>query len=90
MREKLGLTTSRPEDRSLAETLQNVMAAGRLDYTQTFRHLGDSLPRDNPSEEDSPGGFLGGSAEALAWIERLAHEPRASEPQENEQSAPRP
>ncbi len=87
MREKLGLTTSRLEDQSLADALLDLMATRRLDYTQTFRHLGDSLLRDDPGAKD----FLGDTDDATAWIarwhERLSGESLTDEPSATEARA---
>lgn len=39
MRAKLGLASDRPEDRALIEDLLQLMAATRVDYTQTWRRM---------------------------------------------------
>ncbi|MGA0615167.1 protein adenylyltransferase SelO [Paracoccus sp. KR1-242] len=43
---KLGIASTRPDDRELVERLLNLMAAERADFTTTFAALGDGTARD--------------------------------------------
>ncbi|MFY0563871.1 protein adenylyltransferase SelO [Archangium lansingense] len=58
MREKLGLSEARDEDRNLLESLFAIMAGARVDYTNFFRALGrfDSSPeaRNDALREQFP------------------------------------
>lgn len=62
MRDKLGFSTARPEDKSLAEQLLTLMEAQQADFTATFRDL-------------SEGKIIAGLDEWVKqWIVRLEHE----------------
>jgi uncharacterized protein YdiU (UPF0061 family) len=77
---KIGIASAREGDRSLVEALLEAMAAGRADFTLTFRHLcaaaqdpaADARVRDLFSE---PGLY---DAWALRWRERLRGETRST------------
>ena len=73
MRRKLGLITTREGDEALAEDLLAVMAAGKADFTRTFRGLGAAAQGDNRVRElfAEPAAF---DAWAVAWRMRLAQE----------------
>ena len=80
LRRKLGLTDSHEDDEVLAEELLKRMAAGRADFTLTFRRLSEL--DDEPSEADAavstlfedPAAF---DEWATRWRRRLASEARS-------------
>jgi serine/tyrosine/threonine adenylyltransferase len=77
IRRKLGLTTARPNDLKLGQDLLQVMAAGRADFTLTFRALAEaaSSPPGQARARvlfDDPTTFDGW---AETWRARLADEP---------------
>ena len=76
LRKKLGLSTERDGDQVLAQALLDTMAAGKADFTLTFRKLGDA------SGENADEGVRNLFAEpeafdewAQRWRRRLAEEP---------------
>jgi uncharacterized protein YdiU (UPF0061 family) len=79
-RAKLGLERALPEDDRLAEDLLSAMAAGKADFTATFRAL-CALPLEGGTETDGaardrfadPAAF---DLWAVRWRDRLAKEPR--------------
>jgi len=79
LRAKLGLAEAREGDRELAHDLLRAMAAGRADFTLTFRRLADLNRADATADErvrelfDDPTGF---DAWAARWRERLGAESR--------------
>lgn len=76
LRRKIGLRTEREGDTALVQDLLNTMAAGRADFTLTFRRLADVLA---PDDSDAVRGlFLDPTAFdiwAERWRARLALEP---------------
>ncbi len=78
---KLGFTAERAEDAALGEDLLERMAAGRADFTLTFRKLCDAA--EGPDGDAGvralfadPGAYDGW---ACAWRERLKQEPASSQ-----------
>jgi uncharacterized protein YdiU (UPF0061 family) len=76
LRAKLGLFTERSDDQALAQALLDTMAAGKSDFTLTFRKLCDA------AGENADDGVRGLFAEPEAydewarhWRQRLAEEP---------------
>ena len=67
-RAKLGLATEREEDRALIEDLLERMAAGRADFTRTFRALSNGTAA---AEFEDPAAFV---PFERRWRERLAAE----------------
>jgi len=65
MRAKLGFAEARPEDASLVRDFLDLLEAGELDYTLSFRRLAETLASDAPS------GFGDFTAR---WRKRLAEE----------------
>ncbi|MEM1384164.1 MAG: YdiU family protein [Pseudomonadota bacterium] len=68
MRRKLGLREAREGDEALAQDLLDTMAAGRADFTLTFRGLGNGTAHQNFAD---PAGF---DAWLPRWQARLAEE----------------
>ncbi|MFZ5961479.1 protein adenylyltransferase SelO [Thalassococcus sp. BH17M4-6] len=66
---KIGISTPRPEDKTLIADLLTRMQAGRADFTNTFRALSDGTARD---EFTDPAAF---DDWQTGWQDRLANEP---------------
>jgi uncharacterized protein YdiU (UPF0061 family) len=78
MRRKLGLTEMRADDRSLADTLLEHMAASGADFTLTFRELPDALDDTPAAPAPVRRRFADPSAFddwVARWRQRLATEP---------------
>ncbi|GLH81533.1 UPF0061 protein [Bradyrhizobium sp. SSBR45G] len=77
LRRKLGLFATREGDQPLAQTLFDAMAAGRADFTLTFRRLSEAAGTGDLSEVralfEDPTGF---DEWAARWQQRLAEEPQ--------------
>jgi uncharacterized protein YdiU (UPF0061 family) len=78
LRRKLGLFTAHPDDQNLAQALLDAMAAGKADFTLTFRRLSQAASDGNDAEVGAvfqePAGF---DEWAPRWRQRLAQEPQA-------------
>jgi uncharacterized protein YdiU (UPF0061 family) len=77
MRRKLGLSTSEPGDRQLAEDLLEAMHRHQADFTQTFRQL-CAAARDTRDDAPLRGLFVNGAGDddwARRWRTRTASEP---------------
>ena len=79
MRKKLGLVTSVDGDLALAQDLLTLMAAGKADFTLTFRRLGEAI-----EDGDGAEGLRALFADPTAlnpwlerWRQRLADEPHS-------------
>ena len=76
LRQKLGLVTEQPGDLALADDLLDRMAAGRADFTLTFRRLSDAAATPNADAAvrslfSDPAAF---DAWASQWHQRLLQE----------------
>jgi uncharacterized protein YdiU (UPF0061 family) len=74
LRRKLGLMTEREGDSALAQDLLDRMAAGRADFTLTFRKLADAAETGDESVRTlfaDPGAY---DAWAVAWRQRLSED----------------
>jgi uncharacterized protein YdiU (UPF0061 family) len=75
LRRKLGLLTEREGDSALAQDLLNRMAAGRADFTLTFRRLADAAETGNDESVRTLFADHGAyDAWAVAWRRRLLEE----------------
>jgi uncharacterized protein YdiU (UPF0061 family) len=78
LRRKLGLFTAREGDQPLAQALFDAMAAGKADFTLTFRRLGEAAGSGDDAKVralfDDPAGF---DEWAVRWRQRLAEEPQS-------------
>ena len=79
LRKKLGLFTEHDDDQLLAQALLDTMAAGRADFTLTFRALsaaaGNGDAGDVRALFDEPAAF---DEWAVRWRARLAEEPQSA------------
>ena len=100
MRAKLGLANARDEDQALAEDLLRAMVANGLDFTNTFRGLGDLADPDGgaPAADDAawpddatrlPAEWIGRWQERLALEDVPAPEKRARMARINPRYVPR-
>jgi uncharacterized protein YdiU (UPF0061 family) len=79
LRRKLGLFTAQPDDQALAQALLDAMAAGKADFTLTFRRLGDAAGNGDDAPVRAlftePAGY---DEWAVRWRQRLGQEPQSA------------
>ncbi|KQT80746.1 protein adenylyltransferase SelO [Methylobacterium sp. Leaf466] len=81
LRAKVGLRTQEPDDVALVRDLMEAMAAGRADFTLTFRRLADCAADHgaDPGADDALAALFDDPAPCHAWLARwrtrLSNEP---------------
>ncbi|MBM4132700.1 MAG: YdiU family protein [Nitrospira sp.] len=86
MRDKLGLREARPEDQALIADWLGLMEAGRADYTNVFRALGDFKQATDAKNDSLRDHFL--DREAFdAWALRYKERLRAEDSRNEERKA---
>ena len=88
LRAKLGLVGERPEDQALVDDLLRLMAAGRSDFTITFRRLAgfDSAEGASPESRSAVRDLFIDRAAFDAWGERYATRLRAEQSDDTERA----